>query len=319
MQNSEKIPVGTAEDLTGKVFGKLTVLYRVKNTGKTRGAKWRCQCSCDEHNEVDVLASNLKRGHTTSCGCTQKSATAKAHFNDLTNQRFGRLVAKYCLQQPGQRTKWHCICDCGNETDVDVSSLTRGITTSCGCYRLERIQKRAEPKYLGKKFLKLTVIKHLEERDSNGDSLWECLCDCGKTCVVSTSDLGRKASCGCASLSSGMVKIINLLDENNISYSLEKTFDSCRLPSGKHARFDIFVDNRYLIEFDGRQHFEATSGWNSPENFIKTKERDAAKNLWCKENQVPLIRIPYTREQELNIDDLRPETSQFLIKQEEED
>ena len=39
---SDEIPVGTAQDLTGKVFGKLTVLYRVKNNGKTRGAKWRC-------------------------------------------------------------------------------------------------------------------------------------------------------------------------------------------------------------------------------------------------------------------------------------
>ena len=40
----DKIPVGTAEDLTGKQFGLLKVLYRVKNNGKTRGAKWRCEC-----------------------------------------------------------------------------------------------------------------------------------------------------------------------------------------------------------------------------------------------------------------------------------
>lgn len=38
----DKIPIGAAEDLTDKTFGYLTVLYRVKNNGKTRGAKWRC-------------------------------------------------------------------------------------------------------------------------------------------------------------------------------------------------------------------------------------------------------------------------------------
>ena len=51
MKNNElrpnEIPVGTAQDLTGKTFGKLMVLYRVANTGKTRGAKWICKCSCD--------------------------------------------------------------------------------------------------------------------------------------------------------------------------------------------------------------------------------------------------------------------------------
>ena len=66
----DEVLVGTAQDLTGKTFGKLTVLYRVANNGKTRGAKWRCECSCDNHTIIDVLAANLKSGHTTSCGCT---------------------------------------------------------------------------------------------------------------------------------------------------------------------------------------------------------------------------------------------------------
>lgn len=39
MINNDKIPVGTAEDLTNKKFGRLTVLHRVKNLGSTRGAK----------------------------------------------------------------------------------------------------------------------------------------------------------------------------------------------------------------------------------------------------------------------------------------
>ena len=73
MKNSlrpDEVLVGAAQDLTGKTFGKLNVLYRVANNGKTRGAKWRCECSCDNHTIIDVLAANLKRGHTTSCGCT---------------------------------------------------------------------------------------------------------------------------------------------------------------------------------------------------------------------------------------------------------
>jgi len=37
------------------------------------------------------------------------------------------------------------------------------------------------------------------------------------------------------------------------------------------------------------------------------------KNQWCKENNIPLIRIPYTHLQDLCLEDLQLETSQFII------
>ena len=46
----------TIKDLTNQVFGHLTVLYRVKNTGKTRISKWRCQCDCENKTLIDVFA-----------------------------------------------------------------------------------------------------------------------------------------------------------------------------------------------------------------------------------------------------------------------
>lgn len=53
-------------DLTGMRFGKLTVL---NDEGKTKHGqyKWRCRCDCG--NSTVVQISNLRRGHTTSCGC----------------------------------------------------------------------------------------------------------------------------------------------------------------------------------------------------------------------------------------------------------
>ena len=79
--------------------------------------------------------------------------------------------------------------------------------------------------------------------------------------------------------------------------------------------FDVYVikGNReqYLIEYDGRQHFE---GWSSSEENLKIqKERDNYKNQWCKENNIPLIRIPYTHLDNLCIEDLLLETTQFRV------
>lgn len=59
-------------DLTGKRFGKLTVIKRANNyipaSGKYQLAQWECLCDCG--NKTIVIGSNLKRGNTTSCGCT---------------------------------------------------------------------------------------------------------------------------------------------------------------------------------------------------------------------------------------------------------
>ena len=51
----------------------------------------------------------------------------------------------------------------------------------------------------------------------------------------------------------------------------------------------------------------------SKEDFEKTKIHDAYKNQWCKENNIPLIRIPYTHLKDLCIEDLQLETSKFIV------
>ena len=53
------------EDLTGRVFGKLTVIGFAYIKNQT--AYWHCQCECG--NEIDVRGADLKNSHTSSCGC----------------------------------------------------------------------------------------------------------------------------------------------------------------------------------------------------------------------------------------------------------
>lgn len=61
------------KDLTGRVFGRLTVM---KVAGKERRAiKWECLCSCG--NVKHVLSANLLAGLIKSCGCLRKEVTSK--------------------------------------------------------------------------------------------------------------------------------------------------------------------------------------------------------------------------------------------------
>ena len=125
---------------------------------------------------------------------------------------------------------------------------------------------------------------------------------------------GKVSSCGCLGRSLGEEKIKQILDKNNIKYQTEISFEGCcNTKTNKPLRFDFYINNQYLIEFDGEQHYKITSGWNNLDNFEKVQFRDQIKNQWCKENNIPLIRIPYTHFKDLCIEDLLLETTHFLV------
>lgn len=78
-------------DLTGQVFGRLTVVSRLPQSIKQKGYKWLCRCSCG--NDHTVLASALRNGSISSCGCVRKEKLAIGR-----NHRHADSVADYWLQ-----------------------------------------------------------------------------------------------------------------------------------------------------------------------------------------------------------------------------
>ena len=66
---------------------------------------------------------------------------------NIKGRRFGRLVAKRFHHSTGRNGGWHwlCRCDCGQETVVLTSALTRGNTRSCGCLQRDVASKKATP------------------------------------------------------------------------------------------------------------------------------------------------------------------------------
>ncbi len=301
-------------DLTNKKFNRLTVLYR--NGTKNHEALWHCKCDCG--NECDVIGKYITSGHTKSCGCLIKEKASQIHSIDMTGQKIGRLTVLYRVLEKTTSCGeiiWHCKCDCGNECDVHGSFLRDGTTSSCGCLKKEVSSQVHLIDLTGQKFGKLTVMYRTP--DSTTSVKWHCKCDCGNECDVLGDNLKRyhTQSCGCDSSSFGEKYIRNLLNQLNITYETEKTFKTCYFPDTKqYARFDFYIKNKnYLIEFDGIQHFQATGGWSTEEHLIKTQKHDAIKNQWCKDNNIPLIRIPYIHLNNLCIEDLLLETTAFRV------
>lgn len=174
------------EDLVGKRFGKLTVLYEdtpLIDFKNRQSIRWVCQCDCG--NVVSVRSSNLLCGIANSCGCIKHP--------DLTGKRFGKLVAIRRTETKDGYRYWLCKCDCGSEVNVRATQLTQGRTNSCGCLRKE--SKRFQD-LKGTKFGKLTVLERVGTKINS--PYWKCKCDCGNVIFASSNVLiNGKNNCGC--------------------------------------------------------------------------------------------------------------------------
>ena len=229
-------------------------------------------------------------------------------IKDITNQRFGNLVA---IKNTGRKDShrnyiWLCECDCGNFCEVVGNNLRTGHTKSCGCLRQTVCSEIGKKQNIidetGNKYHKLTVANFAYIK--NACAYWNCICECGNKIVVAGNHLrsGHTKSCGCVK-SIGEFLINQILSENNINYTTQYTVSG---PKRGCYRFDfaIWDENNQLsrlIEFDGEQHYEdkSTSYYG---NYEIIHNRDLAKNDYCKQNNIPLVRIPYYERENLTLE-----------------
>lgn len=244
------------EDLSGKRFGYLTVVER---SGSRNGhAAWLCQCDCGNTKIADGW--QLKKGSVKSCGCRQFDRSNR--MIDLTGKRFGHLTV---IGPTGKKNNsgvpyWKCICDCGNETEVNRQMLVRGRTTMCReCLTKQNSRNGSIPEDLrGRRFGRLTVL-HQTENEGN-QTAWLCQCDCGNTVVVKSANLkrGKTESCGCLK-SEHLGKVqdrLTMIDGTCVEY-LEKRkgrsdntsgYTGVRnLKNGKYSAWIGFKRKRYYL------------------------------------------------------------------------
>lgn len=128
------------DDLTGKIFGFMKVLFEDpnKNGTKSRNAYWFCECQgCEEHTIKSICGSDLKRGRVTNCGCQKTKRIIQYNhnnFKDLSGRTFGFLKVIEPIFYEGKFSgSYKCRCICQKETKVFRQNLISGGTISCGC------------------------------------------------------------------------------------------------------------------------------------------------------------------------------------------
>ena len=115
-------------------------------------------------------------------------------ISDLTGEIFGKLTVvslNYRQSGKGNGRFWNCVCECGRRRVVVTSNLKNGFIAMC------RKRNHIE-NMVGEGFGRLVVLS-FHSMSASSVSKWNCLCNCGRKCVVARSSLltGHTKSCGC--------------------------------------------------------------------------------------------------------------------------
>ena len=233
----------------------------------------------------------------------------KDRSNTITSS--GVKVISFAESRNGEAI-WNCECPiCHNVWQVRGSHLNepKPVSMCKKCSSLKNLKTIKVPYFkdlTGQRFGKLVALEKIERKGKT--YFWKCQCDCGNICEKEAQYLlnGDTKSCGCLR-SIGENLIASLLIKNNISFEQEKILL-------KRYRFDFYVNNSYIIKYDGIQHFEQRENRESLNDIHK---RDLEKNHFCFDNNIPLIRIPCYHKN-LCIEDLILITSKFILTKENE-
>ena len=212
----------------------------------------------------------------------------------------GNIYGNLQYLKDDNERKHYVICkclNCGEQKSIYKYNL--GKQQTCGCNKREKFGRKLI-QLNGKTIGNFDVIELDKDLSLEKDkTYWKCRCHfCNNIKSIESYYLRTNPpySCGCIRLNSkGEQKISDLLTELNISFKREYVFPDLIEYTGHPFRFDfaIFKENKLqlLIEYHGKQHYDENYGWN--ESYNNILKRDNIKTEYCKNNNIPLIVIPY--------------------------
>ena len=116
-------------DLTGKTLNGIYIKGIDPNSvgGAGKHKKWICICPiCNK--EFTTQSNHILQDKIQSC-----ATCSRLKFNDLSGQKFGKLLVLSRTEETGKGAKYNCQCECGNRCIVDGRHLKSGSVKSCGC------------------------------------------------------------------------------------------------------------------------------------------------------------------------------------------
>lgn len=221
----------------------------------------------------------------TQCSNNQRGNSTRFSYDfvkEVFEKKNFQLISKNYVNNI---TKLDYICDKGHKGSMIFTNFYNG---QYGCNECGYIKYTIDE--IKEIFLEDGYILLSTEYIHNKKKL-ECVCPKNHNCRISLYSYNQGVRCGVCYLSRGEQLIQKHLEKNDMKFVQQKKFDMCK--DSNALPFDFYVEDKFLIEFDGKQHFESIEFFGGNDKFIKCQQHDIIKTNYCRKNNIPLLRIAY--------------------------
>ena len=263
------------------------------NGRKTRIEIW---CGNPKHESYKINFSNFLLGNRCR-QCENESRIGNTH-NYICYEEVKKYIELYNYSLLTKEKEYkNCLqplkikCDKGHITDTLTFSnfKNNGYRCSICANNIKHDYEFVKEKFEEKGYELLST----EYKHSNSPLIVKCKNGHITDTLTFSNFYSKGCECNECKESKGEKIISEILTKINIDYNIQHRFEDCKF---KYTLpFDFYIPSlKIAIEFDGEQHYKIIEWFGGLEGFVNTKIRDTIKNIYCQQNNIKLIRIPYS-------------------------
>jgi hypothetical protein len=256
-----------------------------------KSAKTKVKIICNKHGVFEQTPSN----HLSGKGCRFCAKNVK-----YTNEEIVEMFKRE------HKNKY-------SYGEVKYESMFKKVKIKCITHNFfeqtpkNHLMGKGCPKCAGKKLDKYEIINELTnvhegvydysqaEPKKSKDKI-KIICKTHGVFLQTLDCHKRGQGCPNCKKSKGVNLVKKFLEKNNLQYENEFTFDQCRNPkTQKLLPFDFYIPiKNTCIEYDGEQHFKPMRfSRDNQKSLEDIKFRDNIKDIFCKNNNINLLRINF--------------------------
>jgi len=190
-------------------------------------------------------------------------------------------------------------CECGEIFATTFSAFKLANQRQCKkCGYLITASKMKLSYEEVKRRIEIKGNELLSTEYKNNNTKLKLKCKCGEIFYRKLDNyMNGSDCCDYCNKSKGEKECYKVLEKYNITFKQQETFEGCK-GNRKLLPFDfsVYINNKlkFLIEYQGEQHYRYVPQFHRNEKgFEKQLDYDNRKRIYCKNNNIELLEIPY--------------------------
>lgn len=273
---------------------------------KTNNAKIRCRCLKDEYVWETTPHILIGGSGCPLCGrakneiASRRRMTHEEYVSAIAD-KFSNIEVLSQFTSVSDRMDYRCTV-CEYEWNATANTLLNTSIVGCPCCAGKA--KVSEEMFIKRMMAINSNVDYVGEFvDMSHHATFQCSL-CQHQWAALPSNILKGRGCPKCKESRGAKAVAQYLDNHGVTYIREHRFVDC--VDLRPLPFDFYLPQlRIAIEYDGAQHFGPVTFGKCDidvaiQKFELVQKHDKIKNEYCLNNNIVLIRIPYTDFDEIN-------------------